>query len=502
MAVPEAPRPPGFAATARHWGKDVQLWLFVLASLQLFRLVLVASFVPGGSEVPARDLAAVLFMGLRFDAVIASACIVPTLALGVALGFADVDRGLRRLRRGVGVAYCAVAALAFAADYAFFREFKDQLDHSASPPRHVFLIVLESQDGWPLFRDYRHVGLAPSLAALADAGVHFPRFVASGWSTGQTLDVLLTGMPAIDVNVNYRETARRPYPTSLAPHFRRLGYRTRFFFGGYVGCRRLDLYIPDQGFDELHGAGDMPGLEGNTWGVRDEHLFDYVLGKVTDDVPSFNVILTTSNHSPYDLDLDRLGFPLRSLAAPIVAYDDEAMKVFGHYWYSDREAGRFVAAAERRLPRTLCALTGDHTGRRQGVRFPGEDVFEHFAVPFILHGPGVPGGRRGALPAAGSHLDIAPTLYELCAPRGFAYTSFGADLLAKGSPSYGFGYRWIVGEGFVASDERDGEVHALPGEPGPAPAADLGAARRHFGAIKALSWLRVMKGEAEDVLGD
>ncbi len=366
---------------------------------------------------------------------------------------------------------------------------------SATPPRHVFLILLESHDGWTVLPEYRRFGLSPQLSSLADRGVYFRNFLPSASGTIGSMNALMTGIPETGLNINYETTAARAYPTAVAETFRRLGYKTRFFYGGYLSWQRLDSFAMAQGFDEVWGGGSMVDdhTPTNEWGVSDQYLFDFVGKRVTDDVPSFNFILTTSNHPPYDLDLDALGFPLKALPEPLRATKSDTLRVLGHLWYTDRETGRFVAETEERLSAPLFAITGDHTTRLQ-IKFPGDSVFEQVGVPFILYGPAVLGEQRGERRTAGAHIDIAPTLYELSAPAGFPYAAFGRDLFTKPAPSYGFGDRFVIGEDLIAPWNQAGTVFGLPGIARPHEAPALTEVARQYDALRALGWHRVRRG--------
>ncbi len=654
----------GWGALVHQWGKDLQLWLFILATLQIFRVILVGTFHVQMSEWLPAELARVLLTGLRFDLSTAAMWVLPTFLLSVATVVFAAGNTITRLRRGVAYFYACLAMFAFGADLVFFSEYNDQFNQhifglfhddttailitvwkdyhpipvllgvamtawlslrlvrawlgttpawlhalstargagrrtavtlglllfvvamarggtlwgepillkhafvaddlflnrtvinpftafaqavetkvraelaggdgafwagelrdavrlireqrglppdpvgnnlddnlsvtargTATPPRHVFLILLESHDGWTVLPEYRHMGLSPALAALSDKGLYFRNFLPSASGTIGSMNALIAGMPETGLNINYETTAVRAYPTAVAENFRRLGYRTRFFYGGYLGWQRLDSFALAQGFDEVWGGGSMvrEGTPSNEWGVADEYLFDFVRDTVTDETPSFNFILTTSNHPPYDLDLQALGFPLQALPAPLQATKADTLKVLGHLWYTDRETGRFVAEAERRLSAPLFAITGDHTARLQ-IRFPGDGVYEQVGVPFILYGPQVLGPRTGTLNTAGAHIDIAPTLYELSAPADFRYAAFGRDLLGKSTPSYGFGDHFVVGQDFVAPWGQKDVAYALPGIPPPAQAPTLKPAVREYDALRALGWHRVRKG--------
>jgi phosphoglycerol transferase MdoB-like AlkP superfamily enzyme len=367
--------------------------------------------------------------------------------------------------------------------------------HVGSKPKHLFLLLMESHSGWTVMPAYRGLGLSPAFSALADEGIYFPNFIASASGTIGSMNALITGFPDAGLNINYEPTALKPYGSSLAATLQRLGYRTRFFYGGFISWQRLDSYAKNQGFDEVYGGGAMSaGVHTNEWGVDDKYLYDFVLDKVDDETPSFNFILTTSNHPPFDLPLAELGYHLKEeLPAPLMATKEETVKVLGHLWYADQQGGRFVREAQQRLERPLFAITGDHTARLQ-IRFPGDSVAEQSAVPFILYGPEVL-GTTGNRETAGAHIDIAPTLIELAADKGFAYPAFGENMLAKKSPSIGFGWQHLIGEHFVANNTAEYGVFALAGGDRPAQRPDLTPQRTHYNALRALSWQRIKKGD-------
>ncbi|WP_303902544.1 LTA synthase family protein [Thiohalomonas denitrificans] len=366
---------------------------------------------------------------------------------------------------------------------------------AATRPRHIFLVLMESHDGWTVMPEYRWTGFAPQLSDLAERGIYFANFLPT-YTTGTigALNVMMTGLPDTGLNVNYEPGTQKPLPSSTAETFRRMGYRTRFYYGGYLSWQRVDSFALAQGFDEVWGGGSMrAGASTNEWGVNDKHLFDFVLESMDDNQPSFNLILTTTNHPPFDLDLERLGYPIKELPEPLVETKRTTMRELGHLWYADQQLGHFVAEAERQFGDSLFAITGDHT-RRLEIRFPGDSVVEQDAVPFVLYGPEVLGERRETPATAGSHLDVPATLFELAAPAGFTYYSFGRDLLSKPSPSYGLGPSFIIGENFLATNAGPTNTWALPGCEPPAVLDDLAEIREYNNALKALGWYRVRKG--------
>lgn len=648
----------------RHWAKDLQLGLYILLTLQLFRLVLIAIFHSHFAELNPATLARVLATGLRFD-LSTSAVWLLTFPTALLLLFFPVGRWLDRARLLLARLYVVVAMIIFGTDLVYFSEYNDQFEqhvfglayddttailltvwknyhpipvligiviaialnlrwvrgwlawspdlfdriaprtaaaravacvavfflfvamargslgkepillkhafvtqdlflnhtvvnpftalhatldtkwqasraggveafwpsgdlrsaaravrasrglpgddmgdvdeavrvqahgHRGPAPRHIFVILMESQDGWPVLPQYRGYGFSPRIAALADRGLYFPHFLPSADGTIGSITALITGLPLAGVQINYEPSALTPFPSSLPATFKRLGYKTRFFYGGLLGWQRLDSFAIGQGFDEIYGGGNMatPGAPVNEWGVADSYLYDFMLKKLEEDPePSLNFVMTTSNHPPYDLDLKALGFPVHELPAALHATKSDTLKVLGHLWYADREVGRFVEEQERRQPGNLFAITGDHTTRLQ-IRFDGSDgVFESLAVPLVLYGPKVLQGVHADSATPGSHIDLPPTLVELTAPAGFSYYTFGRDLQQKGTSGYGFGYQFMVGRDFIATDAKEPAIYGFPGGSRPPLPADFGAARTDFNALKALSWQRARKG--------
>jgi len=362
-------------------------------------------------------------------------------------------------------------------------------------PRHVVLIVEESYDCWAMRPENASLQLTTQLQALARRGLAADAFVSSADGTMPSVGAIVTGLPHTAVQVNYQPAARRPFPTSIAPLFKRLGYRTRLFYSGYLSWQRLGDFCLDQGFDEVHGGGAMrEQLTGKEWGVDDEDLFQFVLSKMGDQ-PTFDLLLTTSYHPPYSVDLAAKGFPRQSLQAEFASrgLSEEQIRILGHLWYADHALGKFVEALLQRVPRPLLAITGDHWSRRDYSRQPV--LYGRRAVPFVLVGPEVLAAVRRPDRMAGSHNDIAPTLVELCAPRGFTYHSFGRNMLDPSQAPVGFGVGTVITPDFVVDITPPGMAQDMTGRrvDDVVPVADW---TLRYQRLHALAWWRVIKGNA------
>jgi phosphoglycerol transferase MdoB-like AlkP superfamily enzyme len=364
------------------------------------------------------------------------------------------------------------------------------------PPRHIFLVVMESYDEWPFLKKYASLGVTQNLKALAQKGLYFDKFLPASGGTMQSLSSIISGFPYTLVEINYQMTAHKPYPSSIAETFKRLGYRTRLFYGGYLSWQRFGDFAHDQGFEEIYGAPHMlkPGVTPHEWGVDDEYLVDFIVNKVNDDKPSFNLIMTTSYHPPYNVDVYAKGFPLKKVPDDIKPLFDgtTSLTMFGHLWYADKCLGDLVQRLEAKLSRPLFAFTGDHFGRRFINARP--NFFERSGVPFILYGKDVLRGVKIPQGAVGAHLDIPSTLIELAAPKGFEYYSMGQDLLAPRKENLGIGFFRVIGKDFLL-DVAESRFCPLPGKKLPNKLPDMEVLKTRFNRTYGVGWWRVRKGE-------
>jgi phosphoglycerol transferase MdoB-like AlkP superfamily enzyme len=362
-------------------------------------------------------------------------------------------------------------------------------------PNHIFIIVMESYDAWAMQPEYAGLHLTDRMKQLGESGIRAQGFISSGISTVESLGVIITGLPFARAFVNFQPIVRRGLPTASAPIFKQLGYKPRFFYGGYLSWQRIGEFCREQGFDEIYGGDQMvPHAQMKEWGVDDRHLFEFIL-QHTDAEPTFNLIMSTSYHPPYSVDLEKEGFdsaPMKS--DPLGArLSPEQIRVLGHLWYSDKCVGQFIAEAENKLERPVFAITGDHYSRKQYVSArPTHTLYESLAVPLVIHGSKALENvlRPGAI--AGSHLDIVPTLVDLAAPRGFEYHAFGRDLFDQSQPQAGYGCNAVMGPDFILKINEPTHVEDLHGQS--RSDVDGGALALHYRQLHGLGWWRAMKG--------
>lgn len=369
----------------------------------------------------------------------------------------------------------------------------ERTSSSSRSPKRVYLFLMESYDRWPMVAKYDGNDLCATLRKLEKAGASSENFASGASGTMLSLTALMSGIPHVDVAQNYRPGGAKMLPTATAKIFKDLGYKTRFAYCGYGFWQHVEDYAKDQGFDEIvlgSDVADCPDKYKGEWGVPDGFLFSH-LEKLADedgDVPVFTLILSASNHPPYNLPLDELGCAPATFAPSLKKLCDGtvSMNTFSHFKYADQVLGEFVDHISKTDPEALFAVTGDHFSRRFLNKNPS--LSERTQVPFVVVGPGVPVGKK--LPF-GTHADIIPTLLSLCAPDGFEYPTFGVNLFSEKAERR----ECTIGSGLIL--HKDGGT--LCGNPkvgyGAPPSGETAKRREALvDAWRALAWYYFEKG--------
>lgn len=300
-------------------------------------------------------------------------------------------------------------------------------------PRHIFIILGETYAQWPMLDQYTAFHAADGIRGLvAEPNAYYSRrFMPNGDFTSVAITGLVTGLSEIGQHVNYvPRSLREAYPTAMAPQFQQLGYTVDFWYGGDSTWEGMARFTTAQGFDHFYGYPDFHATKVNAWGTSDAQLFAALEQHLVDEPPTVHLIMTVSNHPPYDIDVVAEGFDLenaRAEAAKLPNADDpdQLALELGHYWYMDKIVTDFVHATMEKYPDSLFVITGDHAVRMNPSRTP--TMYEYQSVPFVLYGQGI---TPEILPpdVVGGHTNIVPTLIELIAPAGFSYVSIAPSL--------------------------------------------------------------------------
>lgn len=366
-------------------------------------------------------------------------------------------------------------------------------------PRHIFIVLGETYAQWPMLETYAALHAADGIKGLIrEPNAYYSRrFMPNGDFTSIAITGLVTGLSEVNQHVNYvARSLREAYPTAMAPQFKRLGYAVDFWYGGVPSWEGMDRFSIAQGFDHFYGYPDFHAEKVNAWGTSDEQLFSALFQHLADEPPTVHLIMTVSNHPPYNIDVAAEGFDLARARAetaqlPNVDDPDQLALELGHYWYMDKIVTQFVHETMKKYPDSLFVITGDHAVRMNPSRTP--TMYEYQSVPFVLYGQGVTSAVL-APDVVGGHTNIVPTLIELIAPAGFSYVSI-APSLTENNMGAAFNRDYFLTRS-VMGRVNTKETELLPGAAEEDPAAAYDLLQRRMAILRTLSWQLIEHGDS------
>lgn len=353
-------------------------------------------------------------------------------------------------------------------------------------PKHIFVIVSESYANWPLLDKYSNLHIADNMKKIIaeDDTIYTSHMLPSGSSTVGALMTMVTGMANSNLYLTTMpEALANPYITATAPQMKNLGYETSFWYAGPATWENIQEFTLAQGFDNFYSRGNIdPNATGSVWGADDEYLYDAIFKQIDDNKMTFSVILNTSNHSPFNIDLEKEGFDVSKVIEGLPDKEknnQELIKELGHFWYADKMASDFINKVKAKYPDSLFIFVGDHADRYNIDKVP--TMYERYSVPLIITGKGI---QRDLLPEdmAGSQIDIMPTVIDLIAPEGFTYYSVGKSLSEnKLGQSYAF---WITADAIGNTDDLVEKPQYFNREALP----DRTVLENYINGVRAISW--------------
>ncbi|WP_110954885.1 LTA synthase family protein [Anaerosinus massiliensis] len=407
-----------------------------------------------------------------------------------------------RLASSTGLAFEATQITQYAKNLTGKQLESDDLDvylqktaqgANKTKPKQVFLILSESYANWPLLDKYQNLNIANGMKSLiAEPDTDYvAQFLPNGMSTISAVMGIVTGFTDANLYLTTMpEAYKEPYSTAIAPQMKRLGYQAKFWYAGPASWERVKEFSLAQGFDAFYGSGDFEHAAGNVWGCDDAYLYQAVLANVKKDEPSFNIVLNVSNHSPFSVDLEREGFDREALLQQLpdeVKGNQDLIKQLGHFWYADKMLAKFIKEAKEKYPDSVFIIVGDHADRMNIDKNP--TMYERYGIPFIVTGKGI---SKASLPekTAGSHIDVMPTLFELIAPKGFAYYSVGTSL-TRGN-AFGVNYGLWITPDYIGKTDIEAEPEAIDGASAVEPNPEEIQAKVE--AVRSVSWWRSKYG--------
>jgi len=291
--------------------------------------------------------------------------------------------------------------------------------------KNVVVVVVESLSARFMTHFGNNENITPNLDKLAKEGLFFTNIYATGTRTVRGLEAVTLSVPPMPGTSVIKRPNNGDLFTIGVP-FKKNNYVTDFIYGGYSYFDNQEKFFTLNNFaitDRSDLASDEISFS-NIWGVADEDIFNKSIQKFDShykqDKNFFSIIMTTSNHRPYNFPegrIDRLSGGGRAAAVK----------------YTDYAIGKFIEDAKQKpwFEETIFVITADHCASSAGkTNLP----VNKYHIPLIIYAPDFI--KKGINAKLGSQIDIGPTILSLL---NLSYTSkfYGQDLI-KHNPNRAF----------------------------------------------------------------
>jgi hypothetical protein len=265
-----------------------------------------------------------------------------------------------------------------------------------------------------------HRNLTPRFDRLAEQGMLFTNFYASGTRTNFGISAVYCSFPALPGRaIMKRYNANHPF-VSLSEILHERGYTNAFAYGGDLVFDNMEGFLREKKFERFYGEKEFgTELSFSKWGIPDHTLLKEAVSLIQTLPRPFQLtVLTLSNHEPWDMP---------DSSVQVYFNDEDTSKVFNSQRYADHALGKFfdLVSQDPVFDSTIFLFVSDH-GRYGRSRPVVETKFFH--VPLLIYSPSLLGSNSRRLETIGSQTDVLPTLMGLLGGE-YSHASWGRDLL-------------------------------------------------------------------------
>lgn len=319
------------------------------------------------------------------------------------------------------------------------------------------MLVLDDEKKFDLLMSFRKHFIAGKTGSKTD--FTFMNFLSSQNGTAPSFASLFFVAP--NGTISLSNVKNKKLPLTPFDIYKKAGYEVIYLTSGSQFWYDFKNYLTILGVDKIYDQNFLldyyPQSKDslNTYGVADEYVFKYatkILKNATK--PTFIVILTTTNHPPFDILPKNFKAPIYDLQDKIQFFtkkDEEKIKNFAKFYsYANNAFGDFIDDIKNSplANNTIIAGSGDH--RHREIK-SYENFALNFAVPLYMYIPSdytknFDNVNFGFNPAKiGSHKDIFPTIYALSL-NDYEFLSIGGRNLfdLKTDEKFEFGFNDII----------------------------------------------------------
>ena len=312
----------------------------------------------------------------------------------------------------------------------------------------VVLVIMESFSARFVGACGSEPDYTPHFNQLAREGILFDHAFSCGTHTHQGVFCSMLSFPNLPGYEYLMENivSNQRFLT-LPSILKQQGYSTHFLYNGNLSWDNMYGFFRKQGIDHFIGTNEYvnPIHRDRVWGVTDQDVFDRAnqeFEAANRNGPFFSLILTLSNHAPFDLP-EPLPFPHTSDMG-------ELNKRLDGVRYADWAVGRFIEQAKKLdyFQNTLFVFVGDHGFHVDPKLTEAHLLYHH--VPLLFYAPALLPGAGTVVPAPASQLDIVPSILGLLEVKA-PHSSWGRNLF-RGDGT-GQGVVVFKGSGGSGSDQ-------------------------------------------------
>ena len=358
-----------------------------------------------------------------------------------------------------------------AAKYPLLRQVAPMPYPFRQKPKHVVVIMMESFSARFVGATGAKFGATPHFDALARQGILFDRAFSVSTHTAQGVFGTLCSFPNLPEfdDVMKSPSGNQPF-RSLPAVLKEKGFTNVFLYNGLFSWDNKEGFFRHQGVQRMIGRHDYvnPTFVDPDWGVCDLDVFLRALEEFDQlaktDRPFLGLILTLSNHSPFNL-------PKVDGLEPITSAGDQNKRANGIN-YADWALGQFFQRARQSpwFQDTLFVMVGDHGFGIPPVLTRAGLLHQH--VPLLFYGPGVLGETGEVRHVTASQMDILPSILGLLG-SDVPHQSYGRNLFALPPNDSGHAYVKASGSDIAGYIEGHEIITLLPGKPAELQTFDL-----------------------------
>ncbi|KAA0965045.1 LTA synthase family protein [Sporosarcina sp. ANT_H38] len=291
--------------------------------------------------------------------------------------------------------------------------------------RHVFVIQVESLQGFVINRKVNNQEITPNLNALLKDSTYFDN-VFQQIGAGNTSDaewLMHTSIYPEGMDPTVNVINGEPVP-SLPRTLQRNGYGTATYHADEITYWSREKLYPALGFDYVYTDIEIPAEQEIGFGPADEVLFDFASKQLPVQLKKhkkiYSNIVTLTSHTPFEMPEH-----LQYLRLP----DSYENTYVGNYLqsvrYTDEQIGVFIETLKKEgiYDNSLILLYGDHSGVHGAPVTKDDEAIlldllghpynlkDRFIVPVIFSGGGLFNGET--ISHLGGQIDLMPTLLNL-----------------------------------------------------------------------------------------